>query len=192
MALREIIQLPDARLKEKSAPVSDFGVELKKLVADMTETMREANGIGLAAIQVAVPKRLLVLDLGDLDEKDHFIEGDQESESQLARKRKISKVEVFVNPVILSSQGETSYEEGCLSVPGVFANVRRAERIRLRYQDIEGSSHEVDAQGLRAIALQHEIDHLDGIVFPDRLGPMQRMMLMAKYKKLRAEGSSQA
>lgn len=187
MALLELVLLPDPRLRQKSAKIEKFGPELKKLVDDMVETMHWAKGIGLAAIQVGIPQRLLIIDLGDLDENDEFIEGDAESEKRLADRRKESKLEVFINPEILSSSGEIEYEEGCLSVPGVFSNVKRKGKIQLRYQDLAGKTHEIEATGLRAIVLQHEMDHLEGVVFTDRLGPMQRMMVMTKYNKLQKD-----
>lgn len=187
MALLDIIHLPDPRLREKSKPVTVFDAALKKLVSDMAETMVWAKGIGLAAIQVAVPQRVLVIDIGDLSEDDEYIEGDEESEKRLAERRKSSQLEVFINPTIVEADGETEYEEGCLSVPGVYSIVKRKEAIRLRYQDVDGKTQEIEADGLRAIVLQHEMDHLDGIVFTDRLGPMQRMMVLDKYNKLQAQ-----
>ena len=187
MALLDIIFLPDPRLRMKSEPVTDFGPELKKLVSDMAETMVFAKGIGLAAIQVAVPKRLLVIDIGDLNEDDEYIEGDEESERRLAERRTESKLEVFVNPEIVSGDGEIEYEEGCLSVPGVYSVVKRKEHLKLRYQDIDGKLHEIETHGLKSIVLQHEIDHLNGVVFTDRLGPMKKMMTLDKYNKLRAK-----
>jgi len=138
MALLEIITLPDPRLREKSQDVTVFDAALKKLVADMTETMEWAKGIGLAAIQVAEAKRLLVIDIGDLSADEKYLEGDEESERRLSERKKISKVEVYINPVILSGDGEIKYEEGCLSVPGVYSTVTRKERLRLRFQDLSG------------------------------------------------------
>jgi peptide deformylase len=187
MAVLEIVTLPDPRLRIKSTKVETFDSELKKLVKDMSETMIFANGIGLAAVQVGVHKRLLVLDLGDLDESETFVEGDEESEKRLAEKRKKSHLEVYINPEIISSQGETEYEEGCLSVPGVYSKVCRKNVIKVKYQDIDGKSHTIEATGLRSIVLQHEIDHLEGVVFTDRLGPIQRMMVLKKYEKLKKQ-----
>jgi peptide deformylase len=187
MPLLKIIHYPDPRLRLKSEPVTVFDAELRTLVQNMEETMHNAKGIGLAAIQVAVPKRLLIIDIGDLDENDEYIEGDEESERRLSERRKTSNLEVFINPLILDSSGTIEYEEGCLSVPGVFAKVCRKEHLKLRYQDLDGKTHEIETHGLRSIVLQHEMDHLDGIVFPDRIGSMQRMMVLNKYKKLQAE-----
>ena len=191
MALLDIIQLPDPRLRLKSEPVTEFDSALKKLVSDMAETMVFAKGIGLAAIQVAVPKRLLVIDIGDLNEDDEYIEGDEESETRLAERRRESNLEVFINPQIIESDGEIEYEEGCLSVPGVYSVVKRKEKLKLRYQDVSGKTHEIETHGLKSIVLQHEIDHLDGVVFTDRLGPMQRMMTLDKYGKLQAKAKKE-
>lgn len=184
MALLEILYLPNPVLREKSEPVTEFGPSLKKLVSDMAETMVWAKGIGLAAVQVGVKKRLLIIDIGDLNEDDSYVEGDEESEQRLAERRKESKLEVFINPTIVESDGEIEYEEGCLSVPGVYSVVRRKEKLKLRYQDVDGKTHEIETHGLRSIVLQHEMDHLDGVVFTDRLGPMQRMTVLNRYNKL--------
>lgn len=189
MALLPIITLPDPRLRIKSSPVTEFtgpaGAELRQLVKDMEETMVWAKGIGLAAVQVAVHKDLLIIDIGDLDETEHFVEGDDESERRLAARRTVSKVEVFINPKIIETEGSQVFEEGCLSVPGVYCNVTRANRIKVEYQDLDGNKRVIEAQGLKAVVLQHEMDHLEGIVFTDRLGPMQRMMVLNKYNKLK-------
>lgn len=187
MATLEIIHFPDPRLKIKSQPVSDFGPKLKRLVADMEETMHWAKGIGLAAIQVAVPQRLLVIDIGDLSSEDEYIEGNAESEQRLSERKTISNVEVFINPEILEASGEIVYEEGCLSVPGVYAKVKRHENLKLRYQDLDGLTHVIETTGLKSIVLQHEIDHLEGIVFPDRLGSLQKTLVLQKYAKLQKQ-----
>jgi peptide deformylase len=186
MAILEIITLPDPRLKTVSEPVMNFDTSLAKLVKDMSETMAFAKGIGLAAIQVAVPKRLLILDIGDLNDTKDYREGDDESERKLASRRKKSLIEVYINPEIIESSGEVEFEEGCLSVPGVYSVVCRKKTIRLVFQGLDGKKQEIEADGLRAIALQHEIDHLNGVVFTDRLGPIQKMMVLKKYKKLQA------
>lgn len=184
MALREIITLPDPRLREKSAPVKAFDHELKTLVSDLAETMVAARGIGLAAVQVGVLKRVLVIDIGDLDASEKYVEGDEENERRLSAKKTVSNLEIYVNPEIIQSAGEIEYEEGCLSVPGVYSKVCRKEKLRLKFQDVSGKTHEIETHGLRSIVLQHEMDHLDGVVFTDRLGPMQRMMVLKRYKKL--------
>jgi len=187
MSLLTIIHYPDPRLRLKSEPVTVFDDELKTFVKDMEETMNIAKGIGLAAIQVAIPRRLLVIDIGDLDEDEDYVEGDDKSERRLSERRTVSNLELYINPEIIESSGSIDYEEGCLSLPGVFASVRRKEHLKLRYQDVDGKSHEIETHGLRSIVLQHEMDHLDGIVFPDRIGPMQKMMVLNKYKKLQSE-----
>ena len=194
MAILEIIHLPDPRLREKSKDVAsdEFGPKLKKLVSDMSETMVWAKGIGLAAVQVAVMKRLLIIDIGDLDADDAYVEGDEESERRLAERRQSSNVQVFVNPVIVSASGEIVYEEGCLSVPGVYSDVKRKESMTVRYQDLDGKTHELETKGLLSIVLQHEMDHLDGVVFTDRLGPMQRMVVLEKYNKMQRKKSEKA
>ena len=127
------------------------------------------------------------IDIGDLDENEKYIEGDEESETRLADRRKNSNVEVFINPEIIVGDGDIEYEEGCLSVPGVYSVVHRKEHLKLRYQDVDGKTHEMETHGLRSIVLQHEMDHLDGVVFTDRLGPMQRMAILNKYNKLRVK-----
>jgi peptide deformylase len=187
VATLKIIHYPDPRLRLKSAPVEVFDQDLKTLARDLAETMYEANGIGLAAIQVAVPKRILVIDIGGMEHDEEFIEGDDESERRLASKRTEKKLEVFINPQIVISDGEIEYEEGCLSVPGVYAKVCRKEHLKLRYQDLSGKIIEEETHGLRSIVLQHEMDHLDGIVFPDRLSPLMKMMILQKYTKLQKE-----
>jgi peptide deformylase len=190
MAIRPIITYPDPRLRLKSAKVENFNSALQTLVEDMRETMIHAKGIGLAAIQIAVAERILVIDIGDLNENDDYVEGDEESEKRLSERKKTSNFEVFINPEILESNGEIQYEEGCLSVPGVYCEVTRKRNLKLRYQDVSGKTHIVETSGLKSIVLQHEMDHLDGIVFPDRLNPIQRMMIVNKYNKLRASKKS--
>lgn len=161
MALLPILRYPDPRLHIVASPVTVFDAELKRLAADMAETMYAAPGIGLAATQVNVHKRLLVLDV---------------SEDK-------SALQVFVNPVILWREGEHVGEEGCLSVPGVYETVRRAERIGVRAQDLEGKPFEVVADGLLAVCLQHEIDHLDGKVFVEYLSRLKQSRIKAKLAK---------
>lgn len=187
MAILDIVTLPDPRLREKSLPVSVFDGELVKLIENMAETMAWAKGIGLAAVQVGVHKRLLILDIGDLGPDETYLEGDEDSEKRLSERRTESKLEVYINPEIIKADGEIEYEEGCLSIPGVYSKVCRKEKLKLRYQDVHGKTHEIETHGLRSIALQHEMDHLDGVVFTDRLGPMQRMMVLKKFEKLQKE-----
>ena len=191
MALRKIITLPDPRLRMKSEKVTVFDADLRTLSEELIETMNVAKGIGLAAVQVAVHKRIIVIDIGDLDADEKYIEGDEESETRLSERKSTSNPEIFVNPEIIESDGEILYEEGCLSVPGVYAEVKRKEHLKLRYQDLSGNTFEVETTGLKSIVLQHEMDHMDGIVFPDRLGTMNRMMLLNKYTKLQKEKVSE-
>ncbi len=187
MALMNIVKYPDPILRTKCVPVNSFDDSLRTLVSDMTDTMDDARGIGLAAIQVAVNKRLLIIDIGELNVDENYLEGDDESERRLSEKKGASNIEVFINPEILESSGDIEYEEGCLSVPGVYATVKRKRFLTLKYQDLDGKEHIIETEGLKSIVLQHEMDHLDGIVFPDRLGPMQKLMVLNKYKKLQLE-----
>lgn len=186
MAIREIIELPDPRLKQVSAPVERFDDELKALVADMFETMYDAPGIGLAAIQVGVPLRVLVIDLQpedpDAEPEACTAHGDHHHTHQPVKK----EPQVFVNPEILDPSEEHSiYSEGCLSVPEIYAEVERPARIRARWQDLDGNVHEQEMEGLMATCLQHEMDHLEGILFIDRLSRLKRQMAVKKLDKLR-------
>ena len=148
MAIRKILVFPDSRLRTVSEPVTEFDDELKALVADMAETMYDAPGIGLAAIQVNVPKRVLVMDL---------------SESK-------NDLQVFVNPELTVIDEEPrEVEEGCLSVPGIYASVTRPSKVRINAQDIDGKHFEVEADELLSVCIQHEVDHLNGKVFVDYL-----------------------
>lgn len=177
MAILQILEVPDARLKTVSTPVEKFDDELKKLVEDMTDTMYAANGIGLAAIQVGVPKRILVIDLQEVPE------GEEPSEEGPAKNPL-----VFVNPEILDPSDEMAgYKEGCLSVPEQFADVERPATIRARWQDMDGKVHEQDMDGLMATCLQHEMDHLEGILFIDHLSRLKRQMVLKKLNKMRKE-----
>ena len=186
MAIREIIEVPDLRLKQISAPVTVFDDELKALVADMFETMYDAPGIGLAAVQVGVPLRVLVIDLQPEDE-------DAEPEACTAHgdhhhtHRPLKKEpRVFINPEVFDLSEEHSvYTEGCLSLPEIYAEVERPARIRARWQDLDGTVHEEAMDDLMATCLQHEIDHLEGIVFIDHLSRLKRQMALKKLEKLR-------
>ena len=185
MAIREILEVPDPRLKTVSTPVTEFDDELKTLVSDMFDTMYDAPGIGLAAIQVGVPKRVLVI---DLQPEDTEAEGEVCHHNGHEHMHYPTKKEprVFVNPVILDPAEElASYQEGCLSVPDIFADVDRPAHCRVRYQDLEGETHEEDLDGLMATCIQHEMDHLEGILFIDPLSRLKRNMALKKLKKLR-------
>ncbi|MEO0464313.1 MAG: peptide deformylase [Pseudomonadota bacterium] len=184
MAIREILEVPDPRLKTVSVPVEadEFNDELKTLVEDMFETMYDAPGIGLAAIQVGVPKRVLVIDLQPEDPDAEPGNEEDGSEHQPTR----NDPRVFINPVILDPAEELStYQEGCLSVPEVFADVDRPATCTVRYQDLSGEAHEEKLDGLMATCLQHEMDHLEGILFIDHLSRLKRNMMLKKLKKIR-------
>jgi peptide deformylase len=186
MAIREIIEIPDPRLKQVSNRVESFDDELKTLVADMFETMYDAPGIGLAAIQVGVPLRVLVIDLQPDDpdaepEVCHSHGGHHHTHQPTIRQPR-----VFINPEILDpSEEHIVYNEGCLSVPEIYADVERPARIRARWQDLDGQVHEEVLEGMMAICLQHEMDHLEGILFIDHLSRLKRQMAIKKLEKLR-------
>ena len=190
MAIREILEIPDPRLKLISRRVETFDDELRTLAADMLETMYDAPGIGLAAIQVGVPLRLLVIDLQEPDEDaepeachGHHDHGGGESHTHQPVKR---EPRVFVNPVIIDPSEELAvYSEGCLSVPEIYADVERPASIRARWQDLDGKVHEEAMDGLWATCLQHEMDHLEGILFIDHLSRLKRQMVLKKLEKLR-------
>ena len=170
MAVIEIKKYPAPVLKKKTAPVTSFDENLQNLIDDMVETMYAAPGVGLAAPQVGVSKRLAVIDIGSRDEKYPLI--------------------VLVNPHIVSSEGEIEFEEGCLSIPEYTAKVRRSEKLVVRAQDRQGSKVEIEAGGLLAIALQHEIDHLDGLLLIDRISPIKREFFRKRFTKERKSAKS--
>lgn len=163
MAKLEILEIPDSRLRTVAKPVEAFDGGLLKLIEDMTETMYYADGIGLAATQVNVHERLLVLDV---------------SESQ-------DQPRVYINPEIVESEGQETCEEGCLSVPGIYAEVSRAEKIKVKAQNADGSFFEEELDGMHAVCLQHEMDHLIGKLFVDYLSPLKRRMVTRKLDKQR-------
>ncbi|CAN5161595.1 peptide deformylase [soil metagenome] len=173
MPLLPIIEVPDQLLREQSAPVERIDDDLKRLVADMFETMYAAPGIGLAAVQVAVPRRLLIIDLQDPVEED----GDP-----------VKDPHVFINPEILErSDARKSYNEGCLSIPDQYAEIERPDIVRARWLDQHGKSHEGEFGGLMSVCLQHEVDHLNGILFIDYLSRLKRDMLVKKVVKSRKD-----
>ena len=173
MALLPIIETPDPILRQISTPVEAVTDEIRTLIDDMFQTMYAAPGIGLAAIQVGVPKRLLVIDLQEPEE-----EGGEPVRDPL----------VFINPEIIeASETLQTYSEGCLSVPDLYAEVERPDRIRARWLDRDGKPHEEEIDGLLAICLQHEMDHLEGILFIDHLSRLKRDMLLKKLAKARKE-----
>ncbi|MEZ5689683.1 MAG: peptide deformylase [Caenibius sp.] len=186
MAIREILEVPDARLKTVSRPVTAFDAELKTLVDDMFETMYDAPGIGLAAIQVGVPLRVLVIDLQpddpDAEPEVCHSHGGEPHTHQPTKK----EPRVFINPEILDpSKDLATYQEGCLSVPDIFAEVDRPAMCRVRWQDLDGETHEEEMEGLMATCIQHEMDHLEGILFIDHLSRLKRNMALKKLEKLR-------
>ncbi len=185
MAIREILEVPDVRLKTVSKPVETFDDELKTLVEDMFETMYDAPGIGLAAIQVGVPLRVLVIDLQPEDPDAEPEECDHDGHAHTHQPTKLEP-RVFINPEILDpSEDVRTYQEGCLSVPEIFADVDRPAACRVRYQDLDGKTHEEDMEGLMATCIQHEMDHLEGILFIDHLSRLKRNMALKKLEKLR-------
>ena len=164
MAIRKILTAPDQRLREISKPVEAVDDELRALMDDMLETMYDAPGIGLAAIQVGVPLRVIVMDLAPEEEP--------------------REPRFFVNPVILDPSEESSlYEEGCLSVPEFFDEVERPSRCRVRYLDYDGQEQMLEAEGLLATCIQHEMDHLEGVLFIDHLSRLKRERILKKLKK---------
>ncbi|MGD8741837.1 MAG: peptide deformylase [Granulosicoccaceae bacterium] len=161
MAKLDILHYPDPRLRTVARPVAEVDERIRQLVADMLETMYDAPGIGLAATQVNVHERVLVLDLSE----------------------ERSEPRVFINPEIIAAEGHEVMEEGCLSVPGVYDNVERADRIRVRALNEQGETFELEADGLLAVCIQHEIDHLDGKVFVDYLSPLKQQRIIKKLQK---------
>ena len=165
MPIKPLVILPDPILREVSRPVERVDADVARLAADMLETMYDAPGIGLAAIQVGVPLRMLVVDLSKEDED--------------------RAPQVFINPEVLSvSDVRNVHEEGCLSIPEYYAEVERPASIRLRYLDRDGAQKEMEADGLMATCLQHEIDHLNGILFIDHISRLKRDMVVRKFRKL--------
>ena len=164
MALKQILTEPNKILREKSLTVKVVDEDLQKLMDDMLETMYAAPGIGLAAIQVGVPKRIIVLDI--------------------APKDKPKNPMYFINPeIITKSENSSTYEEGCLSVPGQFAEINRPDKCHIKYLDYYGQPKEIKAEGMLATCIQHEIDHLEGILFIDYLSKLKKSMIIKKLSK---------
>lgn len=167
MAILPIIETPDPRLRAISKPVERVDDELRRFMDDMLETMYDAPGIGLAAIQVGVAKRVLVIDLQENDEKNPRF---------------------FVNPeIVWESEEFSSYQEGCLSVPDVYGDVERPARVRVKYLDYNGEAREEEMDGLLATCIQHEMDHLEGVLYIDHLSKLKRDMLLRKLEKNRRQ-----
>jgi peptide deformylase len=178
MAIRPIVEVPDPRLRQISSAVEEVTDEVRELVSDMFETMYHAPGIGLAAIQVGVPKRILVIDLQEPEE-----EGGEP----------VKDPRVFINPEILTTSDEdVPYTEGCLSVPDQYAEVDRPDAIRARWLDLDGKQREEEIDGLLAVCLQHEMDHLNGVLFIDHLSRLKRDMILRKLAKQRKEQGKKA
>ena len=165
MALLPILKYPDPKLHTVDKPVNEVNDRIKKLATDMAETMYESRGIGLAATQVDVHERVVVIDLSE--ERNQLI--------------------TLINPTITHKDGETTYEEGCLSVPGVYDTVTRAERVTVEFLDVDGNAQKLDADGLLAICIQHELDHLQGKVFVEYLSPLKQNRIKTKMKKRERE-----
>lgn len=168
MALRTILEFPDPRLRTRAQPVTRFDAALGTLIDDLLETMYAAPGIGLAATQVDVHQRVIVIDVS----KEH------------------NEPLTLINPVILAREGEASTEEGCLSVPGIFDDVKRAAKVRVRSHDRKGREHEREYQDILAVCIQHEMDHLEGKLFVDYLSDLKRERIRKKLEKERRERGS--
>jgi peptide deformylase len=161
--IREILEYPDARLREVAKPVAEVTPEIQALVDDMAETMYAAPGCGLAANQIGVDQRIFVVDCAGEDEP--------------------SQLRVFINPDIFEKDGVQSWEEGCLSFPGVTEEIKRAERVKVRALDRDGKMFELEADGLLAVAIQHETDHLNGVLMIDKLSALKKRMMGRKLAK---------
>jgi peptide deformylase len=171
MAVRTILHYPDKRLRELAKPVTQFDAELTRLIDDMAETMYAAPGVGLAATQIGVALRVFLVDIASGDDQP-------------------SDLRTFVNPEITEQVGETCFEEGCLSFPGIHEEVRRAERVKVRAQDAKGQFFELEAEGLLAIAVQHENDHLNGKLMVDYLSMLRRRLVHRAMSKRAASEAS--
>jgi peptide deformylase len=163
MAIRSILHYPDPRLRQKAAPVTTFTPAIRKLVDDMAETMYAAPGVGLAATQIGEPHRIFLVDIAGEDEP--------------------SKLHVFVNPEIVKTEGERCAAEGCLSFPGITEEIKRAATVTVRALDKEGQPFELSAEGLLAVAIQHENDHLDGVLMIDHMGMLKKRIVQRKMQK---------
>jgi peptide deformylase len=165
MAIREILVYPDPRLREVAQPVTQVDEEIRTLVEDMAETMYAAPGVGLAATQIGVARRVFVIDIASEDEPSNLL--------------------VFINPELFDLDGVQTYREGCLSFPGVAEDIKRAARVRVRALDRDGNPFELEAEGLLAVAVQHENDHLDGELMIDRVSPLRRRLMSRRLARAR-------
>jgi peptide deformylase len=168
MAVLDILHYPNPVLKEKTGPVQKIDAAIRKLAQDLAETMYAAPGVGLAANQVGRPVRLAVIDVTPADQPKNLL--------------------VLINPEIVAAEGECTWDEGCLSVPECNEEVKRSKKVVVRYQNLEGETAEIAGEELLGIALQHEIDHLDGVLFIDRLSPLKRRLIKKKFQKKEKEG----
>jgi peptide deformylase len=167
MAIRSILHYPDPRLREKAVPVAVVTPEIQKLIDDMAETMYAAPGVGLAATQIGEPHRIFLIDIAAEDEP--------------------SNLHVFINPEIVKTEGEQCGPEGCLSFPGVTEEIKRATKVTVRAQGRDGKPFELEADGLLAVAIQHENDHLDGVLMIDRMGMLKKRIVQRKMQKRGSE-----
>jgi peptide deformylase len=171
MAKRDILIIPDKRLRLKSEPVKSIDKEVRRLVDDLFETMYAAPGIGLAAIQIGVPKRVFTMDLAKKDEP--------------------KDPQVYINPEVTWSSSEQAIaEEGCLSIPEYYEEVTRPQKVKVKYLDLDGKEHEIEVDGLVATCIQHEIDHTNGVLFIDYISKLKRDMVLRKFKKAAKKGDT--
>lgn len=170
MAIRTILHYPDPRLRQKAQPVGDITPEITKLIDDMAETMYAAPGVGLAATQIGEPHRVFLVDIAADDEPSNLL--------------------VFINPEIVRQEGQLTGPEGCLSFPGISEDIKRAERVSVRARGRDGATFEIAADGLLAVAIQHELDHLDGVLMIDRMGTLKKRIVQRKMQKRGAEAAS--
>ncbi|WP_441286404.1 peptide deformylase [Sorangium sp. KYC3313] len=170
MAIRTILHYPDPRLRQKAQPVGDITPEITKLIDDMAETMYAAPGVGLAATQIGEPHRVFLVDIAADNEPSNLL--------------------VFINPEIVRQEGQLTGPEGCLSFPGISEDIKRAERVTVRARGRDGAAFEIAADGLLAVAIQHELDHLDGVLMIDRMGTLKKRIVQRKMQKRGAEAAS--
>ncbi|WP_437728870.1 peptide deformylase [Sorangium sp. So ce861] len=169
MAIRTILHYPDPRLRQKAQPVGDITPEITKLIDDMAETMYAAPGVGLAATQIGEPHRIFLVDVASDNEPSNLL--------------------VFINPEIVRQDGQQVGPEGCLSFPGISEDIKRAERVNVRARGRDGATFEIAADGLLAVAIQHELDHLDGVLMIDRMGTLKKRIVQRKMQKRGAEAA---
>ncbi|AGP32470.1 peptide deformylase [Sorangium sp. So ce296] len=169
MAIRTILHYPDPRLRQKAQPVGDITPEITKLIDDMAETMYAAPGVGLAATQIGEPHRIFLVDVASDNEPSNLL--------------------VFINPEIVRQEGQQVGPEGCLSFPGISEDIKRADRVSVRARGRDGATFEIAADGLLAVAIQHELDHLDGVLMIDRMGTLKKRIVQRKMQKRGAEAT---